>query len=201
MIEWYGVGIGSGVGEELDAPRDDVVHGPDDRDPPAPFQVALSRPSGFVGPGPGERRTWSLRLEWATYWIWSRAGTCPEPEQAHLHSEILLKAGRGEEVIFPNPPNSRIVRVPPGVQFTVSIPSWPISGRCLVADIYRATRCMRCGKHHTLFDTSVTRRPPGATYSYTCPTRNEVVEVSSLRAPEVVRVVPGEAVPMEWVSD
>jgi hypothetical protein len=69
-----------------------------------------------------------------------------------------------------------------------------------MADTYPNVRCMRCGKYHTLYDASVVRHQEGGTYSYTCPADNRRVEVRWLRVPEVVEVVPDDAVPMEWVS-
>jgi hypothetical protein len=70
-----------------------------------------------------------------------------------------------------------------------------------VADIYRDTRCMRCGKRHTLYDTSTVWRQDGSTYSYTCPANNQLTQVSWLRFPEVASVVPDAAIPITWVSD
>jgi hypothetical protein len=70
-----------------------------------------------------------------------------------------------------------------------------------MADVYRDTPCDACGKSHTLYDTSTVRYSPGGVYSYTCPTTGLLVEVRCRRAPEVVAVVPDDAVPMEWVRD
>jgi hypothetical protein len=67
-------------------------------------------------------------------------------------------------------------------------------------DLYRAVTCSGCGKTHDLYDTSVVRHAPKGTYSYTCPaTRLEGV-FQPLSPPEVVAVLPDDAIPMVWVS-
>jgi hypothetical protein len=70
-----------------------------------------------------------------------------------------------------------------------------------MADLCRATRCDGCGGSHDLYDTSTVRHAPGGTYRYTRPATRFVVRVWWLGEPEVVSVVPADAVPMEWVAD
>ena len=67
-------------------------------------------------------------------------------------------------------------------------------------DLYREIPCLGCGKVHTLFDRSVVRHPPGGKYSYVCPTTRLIGTVRPLASAEIVKVVPDDAIPMDWVS-
>jgi hypothetical protein len=66
-----------------------------------------------------------------------------------------------------------------------------------MVDLYRDTCCSACGRYHTLYDTSAVRYPPGAMYSYTCPATRRVAHVTWLQVPEVVAVLPDDAIPIE----
>ena len=69
----------------------------------------------------------------------------------------------------------------------------------IVADIYRDIPCTGCGRTHVFYDTSVVRHPPAGLYSFTCPVTLMIVEVRFQRAPEVVSILPDDAIPVEWV--
>jgi len=70
-----------------------------------------------------------------------------------------------------------------------------------MADIYRDMHCTACGESHTLYDTSVIRHVPGGLYSFTCPQTGLAAEVRCQKPPEVVGVLPEDALPMDWVRD
>lgn len=69
-----------------------------------------------------------------------------------------------------------------------------------MADLYRVAICDGCGKSHTLYDTSAVRHAPGGIYTFACSATGLVINISPLGGPTTVSVVPGDAVPMQWVT-
>jgi hypothetical protein len=68
-------------------------------------------------------------------------------------------------------------------------------------DYYPEVDCPACQQTHNFCYDNGQRRPPGATYEYTCPATRQVVRFTPPRVCVVVDEVPRGATPILWVSD
>jgi hypothetical protein len=67
-------------------------------------------------------------------------------------------------------------------------------------DLYRDVPCIACAKKHNLYDTSAIRHAAGGTYSYTCPATGLEATFQQHSPPEIIDVLPSDAIPTVWVS-
>jgi hypothetical protein len=70
-----------------------------------------------------------------------------------------------------------------------------------MADLYPDVDCTACRKSHAFCYDNGQRRPPGATYEYTCPATRQAVRFTPPAVCLVVDATPPGAVPIQWISD